>query len=52
MVCVLVQNGLIIIKNANAYNGVVSDETTVINEPLIRTYDPDVDGEEFEDGLF
>lgn len=44
-------NGLVMIKNADEYNDVVPPETTVINEPLIRTYDPDVDGEEYEDGL-
>lgn len=41
-------NGLIIIKNADQYNDVVSPETTIINEPLIKTY---VDDEEHEDGL-
>ncbi len=44
-------NGLVIIKNENHYNDSVSPETTVINEPLIRTYDPEVDGEAYEDGL-
>lgn len=41
-------NGLIIIKNEDEYNDVVSAETTVINDPLIRTY---VDDEEHEDGI-
>lgn len=41
-------NGLIIIKNENEYNDVVSSETTIINEPLIITY---VDNDDFEDGL-
>ncbi|THB65084.1 MAG: hypothetical protein D6B27_09225, partial [Gammaproteobacteria bacterium] len=44
-------NGLIIIKNENEYNDIVSPDTTVINDPAIRTYDPDVDGDEFEDGI-
>lgn len=44
-------NGLIILKNADEYNDVISSETTVINDPLIRTYDPDVDGDELEDGI-
>ncbi|WP_321491410.1 phytase [uncultured Desulfobacter sp.] len=41
-------NGLIIIKNENKYNDVVSAETTVINEPLIKTY---VDDDEHKDGI-
>lgn len=45
-------NGLIIIKNADEYTDVVPSTTTLIDEPLIRTYDPDVDGDEYEDGLF
>jgi len=40
-------NGLIIIKNENEYNDVVSKETTVINEPLIKTYADD----DHKDGL-
>jgi len=41
-------NGLIIVKNADEYNEVVSSETTVINEPLIKTY---IDDDAHEDGL-
>ena len=41
-------NGLIMIKNVNEYNDVVSADTTIINEPLIVTY---VDDDEHEDGL-
>ncbi len=44
-------NGLIIIKNENEYNDIISPDTTVINDPAIRTYDPDVDGDEYEDGV-
>lgn len=44
-------NGLILIKNVNEYNNIVANETTVINDPVIRTYDPDVDGSEYEDGV-
>lgn len=44
-------NGLIILKNGDEYNDVVPVETTIINDELIRTYDPDVDGEEYEDGI-
>jgi len=44
-------NGLIILKNQDVYNDIISSETTIINDPLIRTYDKDVDGEEYEDGI-
>lgn len=44
-------NGLIILKNKDEYNDIISSETTIINDPLIRTYDKDVDGEEYEDGI-
>ncbi len=45
------ENGLIIIKNADQYNDQVPAATKIINEPLIRTYDEDVDGEAWKDGL-
>lgn len=41
-------NGLIMIKNADEYNDVVSAETTLINEPLLKTY---IDDDDHEDGL-
>lgn len=44
-------NGLIILKNKDEYNDIISSETTIINDPLIRTYNKDVDGEEYEDGI-
>jgi len=44
-------NGLIILKNQDEYNDIISSETTIINDSLIRTYDKDVDGEEYEDGI-
>ena len=43
-------NGLVIVKNADEYNDIPA-ETTAINDPAIRTYDPDVDGDEYEDGI-
>lgn len=43
-------NGLLLIKNANEYNDAPAD-TILINEPLFKTYDPNVDGESYEDGM-
>ncbi|WP_303851024.1 phytase [Seleniivibrio woodruffii] len=43
-------NGLIVIKNPNEYNDMPS-ATTVVNDAAIRTYDEDVDGDQFKDGI-
>lgn len=44
-------NGLILIKNPNEYNTIADAKTTLVNDPKIRTYDKDVDGAAFEDGV-
>lgn len=45
------KNGLILIKNPEEYNSVADPETTLVNDPDIRTFDRNVDGTEFQDGI-
>lgn len=45
------ENGLILIKNPNEYNAVADAKTMLVDDAKIKTYDKDVDGVAFEDGI-
>lgn len=45
------ENGLVLIKNPGEYNDVADPKTSLVNDPNIRTYDGDTDGDSLKDGI-
>lgn len=45
------ENGLVLIKNPDEYNTAEAAGTSLVNDSVIRTYDEDVDGKAFADGI-